>query len=358
MTTARFQIVTVLLLALRAGYFIVDRYFFAHQREVEGYVLQHSDAKIGVIDSTGKVLAAPRFGSISAFKGGTAIASEWYSCCDVCRMSGRYNRMKIRKDGSVVEWFGPSHINNILYKEGEYPYSAIDTQAGCYITNANHERIAGPFTDCLAMSADLIIVRNQGALFLFIPGKIYKKLDQCIAAKTGISSSVIAVETKSGWGLINRKGEFVVTPHYGEDDIGIDGSVIDRPDLPIHVSKRVTKVHQSKKDSDSKGKGRVDIGGGLFAFKVSDCAEQKYGLVKSDGTIVKEPTFSEVTAIDPQANNPAYWPASISLDGEARWGWIDQSGNWVIQPQYASAGVFSEGLASFGDKPHASQSEP
>lgn len=355
MTATRIQIVALILLALVAACFTLDRYLFAHEREVEEYVLRNSEPKIGVIDSSGRVLASARFGSISPFKGGSATASVWHSRCESCRMSGRFNRMKIRKDGSIVEWYGRSRINSLLYQEGEYPYSAIDNEAGCYITNAKNYRVAGPFTDCLAMSADMIIVRNHGALFLFIPGKVYKKLDQCIDAKTGISRNVIAVKTKSGWGLINRKGECVVATQYMKEDIGIDGSISDRPDLPIQVSRSIAKVQQQKKNNVPEKRGLIDLGAGLFAFKATDCAEKKYGLAKSDGSIVKEPTFSEVIAINPEANNPQYWPASVLEDGENLWGWIDRNGAWVIKPQYASASAFSEGLASFGQKPRASK---
>jgi len=63
----------------------------------------------------------------------------------------------------------------------------------------------------------------------------------------------------------------------------------------------------------------------------------KCGFIDKAGTIVIEPMYA-------YADHFSEGLAAVQIDG--KWGYIDSAGNIIIEPQFDNAGTFSEGLAS------------
>jgi hypothetical protein len=82
----------------------------------------------------------------------------------------------------------------------------------------------------------------------------------------------------------------------------------------------------------------------LLPVKVSG----KWGYVNSSGQLVINPQFDAAEEFHEERaavclGKPCSWWES---PGDSRWGYIDTSGKVIVTPQYTSASSFSEGLAS------------
>jgi hypothetical protein len=96
----------------------------------------------------------------------------------------------------------------------------------------------------------------------------------------------------------------------------------------------------------------------LLPVKVSG----KWGYVNSSGQLVVNPQFDRAEEFHEGRaavclGKPCSWWES---PGDSRWGYIDFSGKVVVSPQYAAASSFSEGLASvcMGDCSGPNTSKP
>jgi len=85
----------------------------------------------------------------------------------------------------------------------------------------------------------------------------------------------------------------------------------------------------------------------LLPVKVSG----KWGYVNTTGQLVINPQFDSAEDFHEGRavvclGKPCTWWESDSGSSTERWGYIDTAGKMVVSPQYASASSFSEGLAS------------
>jgi hypothetical protein len=219
-------------------------------------------------------------------------------------------------------------------------------------------------------------------------------LDSKLGAKTpfytvgntlsGYLPAAVKVKGLVKWGIIDTSRNWVLQPEYQNLELHENGLAI------IHDRGNTAKLFTINKrtfgrnfrtlrylgcnlfafqlnDSEQQGYGLINaagmvvkepcfsyisyIGSNLFAFQAMNSRDKNYGIINVEGAIVTKPVFSAVSAINPFIDSTKLWPASVILNGRECWGWIDQFGNWKIEPMYASAGPFSEGVACFGITP-------
>jgi hypothetical protein len=116
------------------------------------------------------------------------------------------------------------------------------------------------------------------------------------------------------WGVIDKKGEYVVKPeHYSE----------------VSFYEGIAKV------CESTSRWQKDVNGKNI-FRISNC-----GFIDNQGKM----------AIDPQWEDALFFSqglAAVRLGDilTGKWGYIDKAGKYVINPQFDDVSYFSEGLAA------------
>jgi S-layer homology domain/WG containing repeat len=107
----------------------------------------------------------------------------------------------------------------------------------------------------------------------------------------------------------------------------------------------IPAVPAASVQSFSDGLARIEVtGSGSFSGR-------KYGFIDRSGQIVIEPIFSEAAAFSEGIS-----PVAIYGGLNSRYGYIDKAGQWVIHDLTSLGGSFSEGLAAVsrtGDHPDA-----
>jgi hypothetical protein len=173
------------------------------------------------------------------------------------------------------------------------------------------------------------------------------------------------------WGLMNTKGEIIVTPRYqevGNFEKGIAsikagtlyGYINTKGEevIPPTLSSVSSFVRSGKSASASNGNlyGILDTMGrwvlkpkyafigpfdslGLAVFKKKP-SDNKVGVIRQNGKIAIAPKFEAVVSFSEGL-------AAAKLEG--RWGYIDPKGNWKIEPQYKAAYKFKQGQALVRD---------
>lgn len=216
----------------------------------------------------------------------------------------------------------------------------------------------------------------------------HSSADVC-SAWDGCISIEIPVGKQTKCGLRDTKGNWVLTPQFDNICFIRNGKAIAcMGGRSFESAEKNVRLFDLKSKVFGDSYARIDnLGPRLLTFQRHG-KDKRYGLMTTDGTIIKEPTFASLTRSYPIPENlipasildaagnecwgwidrngdwlirPSYSGArpfseglagcAIKTNGTDSWGWIDQSGNWVIKPKYVSAGEFSDGMASFGVDP-------
>lgn len=144
---------------------------------------------------------------------------------------------------------------------------------------------------------------------------INPKYDGAWAFENGIA----AVRTKGKWGFINRSGDMVVAPRF--DDIDTSGPALFRDGLAlIKIGDMYGYIDRSGRAVvQPQFRGANTFDGGLATAAIGkDCIAERL----ENSEWVKNPTF------------------------DCRWGVIDNTGKFVVEPQFRDAQRFAEGLAA------------
>ncbi|HET8667395.1 MAG TPA: WG repeat-containing protein [Terriglobales bacterium] len=142
------------------------------------------------------------------------------------------------------------------------------------------------------------------------------------------------------WGYIDRSGKVVIEARYESAGAFAEGVA------PVALAGKYAFVDQTGKmvvpaKFNGGAFGRVHEGlalvqGGLLQIGQSAVATNKYGFVNHDGNVVIEPQFAD-------AGNFGNGLAPIRKSD--KYGYIEHSGKVAIAPQFDEAGAFSEELA-------------
>lgn len=183
------------------------------------------------------------------------------------------------------------------------------------------------------------------------------------------SYNLIPVKTDEKWGYIDQEGKYVINPQFKDaalfsdglalvqtDDskygyISDDGKFVINPSYKYATSFSegmaiVTSENGFPTCIDKKGdvkfviKDATMVGSsvnGLLPVKIKD----KWGFINNEGKIIVNPQFDDI-------NKPTegLTPTGIKVNensNDLKWGFIDNEGKIVITPQFANAESFKEG---------------
>lgn len=157
----------------------------------------------------------------------------------------------------------------------------------------------------------------------------------------GKTIDLIPVSNGDTWGYINKKGEFIINAQFQYAGLFDDGMAL------------------VKTDGEDGSFGYIDEKGKYIinpTFLLATGFEDGIAMVVSPneapkginkkGEVIFSLTGAE-KAMEPRNGFIAY---SIQKDNEELWGFADNKGKTIINPQFKRVGYFSEGLCAFSDK--------
>jgi hypothetical protein len=182
----------------------------------------------------------------------------------------------------------------------------------------------------------------------------------------GFSEGLANVQVGTKWGYINRKGLVAITPQfdfavpfrYGRARVKLgdrwgfidkDGKYISSPNFrwmglssgdlaPVQTADGVIAFVNRSGKLEMSGKFESLSGSGFTAGLARAASSGKWGYIDTTGKWVIDPQFEG-------AGNFADGLAPVQVGG--RWGYIDRKGKFVVNPQYDAGDEFYEGLAGF-----------
>lgn len=154
------------------------------------------------------------------------------------------------------------------------------------------------------------------------------------------SSGVAAVMVDDKWGCIDKTGKFVIPPSQDEPARFSEG-------LALFVDEETDKVGYVDTTGKFVIKPEYDLGSIYFLEGYATVLKDRSNLLSSTGIIDKKGNFlsmpMETTAT--RANYFSEGLYAVCKEGSELWGYIDHTGEYVIEPQFFKAYMFSEGLA-------------
>ena len=157
-------------------------------------------------------------------------------------------------------------------------------------------------------------------------------------------------------GLLDAKGSVIFEPVYDRVCVlgeGVAKAVKDDESILANSDGILLTAHFDEVNNFSEGVARV---------KVAD----KYGYIKTDGSYLAEPIFDEAKKFnDGQAaivqgrkrgvlklDGSIEWEKAIfcKMGENEKWGFVDEDGNWVVEPQYEGTWDSREGFAVIMDE--------
>ncbi len=183
-----------------------------------------------------------------------------------------------------------------------------------------------------------------------------------ITVKAAADEPVAGAQDIYYWGYINTKGEWVIAPQYTEvfpfvDNVATvktesgewqlinkDNEVIAKFEKDIQVIQPLhPRIYPLPEKTTGSGStiidGMIVIGRDVNGDTIIG-SDDLYGYADTTGKIVIEPQYAGANAFGDGL-------AAVYFDSSAKntWGYIDKTGSIVIEPKLTYAGVFSEGLA-------------
>lgn len=278
---------------------------------------QQSGLKFGVLDRHGNEVFPPKFSWVSDFSNGYANAALWKAIKNVSERPEDYSPCNwhdnvvdtviLRKDGVLVKSIRETSLKAKLYREAVYPYRCVEAKQGCELIAIDGSVVGGPFSKCLAMSADMSVVANGDSYYLFIPKSTLKPLPSLRAAESGNSSKLFAVQTGTGCGAVGRDGKFIIPPKF-------------------------STISCTSNDIAFANAGGLSL------------EERSWLIYGSDGKLKTKETFSSVGSIQ-----GALISVAVRKHGKELWGIINDNGQIVLAPEYQRVELFPENLAIVTD---------
>jgi hypothetical protein len=148
------------------------------------------------------------------------------------------------------------------------------------------------------------------------------------------------VEVDGRWGYVDFSGDFVIEPNYRWSNslywrslttVETDGQelLIDRFGKEIFRAERIV-FHYAVRPK-----------GGLIAVKVNGL----YGFIDYSGNVIIEPEYRSAMMFREGLAAVGTQTESSETDGNILWGFIDSSGRFVIEPEFVEVDSYSDGLA-------------
>ncbi len=143
--------------------------------------------------------------------------------------------------------------------------------------------------------------------------------------------------TDGKWGYIDNTGTFIITPQFDSAERFWDGLAA------VTVKGEVGYID---KTGASVIKPKYEKGGRFSEGLAAVVVNGRVGFIDRTGALAIAAKFYDDGRVTSFSFSRGLFPAS--LDGK-KWGYIDKTGRWALQPQYAGARGFSESLAGASD---------
>ncbi|MDS0527578.1 WG repeat-containing protein [Clostridium sp. SHJSY1] len=200
-----------------------------------------------------------------------------------------------------------------------------------FINEKNEELFTVDFEGISSFNNGYAFFRKDGKTgFINKNGEIEIQPEIDWVIKNFDSNSLSIVEVKEKWGVIDKSGDFVVEPIYeGINDFG-DGLMSAR----LNGKAGFIDINGNVK-IDFKF---TDVGPFSEGIAIASIDGEKYGYIDNSGEFIIQPEY--YNGFDFKDGLAA---VTLKLDG--RWGFINKEGELVIKNKYITVDSFSEGLA-------------
>ena len=258
----------------------------------------------------------PQFRTVTEFNGDIAFVY----------IGGKY--AIINKQGSLLtepryDSFGSVSANGLIAIEEDGKWGYINADASYAITPKFST--AAPFA-----SGDVAAVSINGAYGYISDDGEYTIAPQYDMALEFTDDGLAAIKTDGKWGYIDKEGSAVIEPRF-EEAYSFDGGLA------------TVKIHGDY--------GIININGEIviepqfdeyFSFAGADTAlvsvGSRYGIIGKDGAYTITPRFTDLGSFGTET-------LTYAARGDGKYGFVDASGSFVIEPQFEAALGFAHGLA-------------
>ena len=174
-----------------------------------------------------------------------------------------------------------------------------------------------------------------------------------------------------GWGVIDRSGNFVIAPEYSHVSFFSDDSyLVEKNNKYMFIDKNGKTLFTVKDQTGKPLNPKLTLRGDEYLYDTIDCWGEglglieighgdninelgKFGFIDTKGTVVIAPQFDLLRCFSEGRAAFGGWIEVKYKDEngneetrqEWKWGYIDSSGNIVIEPKFEDAGYFDQGIA-------------
>lgn len=309
-----------------------------------------NNGKIGLIDETGKVIFQPQFDSFSdgiTTTQGSEVRDFHYTEYHFPEDGGLLPVVKDNKVGFIDKtgkWVAKPQFDDVSFYDGIWTVS---------ITDGDHEQYG-------LINGDIVVSPKYDFIGDFYEGLASARIDDeaIYINKTGdavfslnnienwnvagdFHDGLAKVESNDKYGYINHSGKIVIAPQFDYASGFYDGLAKVEIDLKCGFINKEGEFVISPKDYYFSSYG--DFHEGLCWIKNDSYNENhnKYGFIDKTGNVVIDYQFDQVEDFHDGL-------AIVKIDGKE--GMIDKNGNIVIKPEYDFLGYFHDGVAGFENK--------
>jgi WG containing repeat len=233
--------------------------------------------------------------------------------------------------------YAPTAIQNM------YPikYSYIDKTGRVIIDASKYQRVAS-FSDGLSA----VFLANKGWGFIDKTGKV--AIEPQFQGAGSFSEGMAGVEIEGKWGFIDKTGQIVIGLRYDLVNSFSEGvAVVAKGDEVFLIDKTgQTILSRNMNELELNIYEGTKVSDGLIEAR--DCAKSKYGFIDKTGRFIIEPKYDQAASF-----SNALARVVVQEGGEEKVGLIDRSGYFVIPPKFntdvnfrRNSSDFSEGLVS------------
>lgn len=359
----------------KTGKIVVKPYFDRLQYFSEGMAVagvsvnKDRELQYGYIDRTGKFVVPPRYEEAGQFQNSMAIVKDGDKHWNFIDKSGKI----VKKTNYYIHI--DSFNQGMVTVETKDGYGLINTKGELVIKSQDHQ--LGKFSEGLIAFKD---PKNKWG-YLDQTRKVviapqYDKATEFIGgmAVVGVNNSLY-----EEFGIINKTGQYLLKPKYHRIQPLQNGLFITEYSVYYGLlNKNLDVVLEKYRDIDCSPDGwvrAVDIGGdivyldqsgkkvlipdsfydpGIFSeglVRVSFRNEEGFsalGYMDRSGKIIFQKTnFNNIVELSTVSDGLILAKTKKGPDGLSweRYGYLDRTGKWVIQPCYTQAGSFNNGLA-------------
>ena len=281
----------------------------------EGLAPVVRDGRAGFLDENGNWAIEPRFGGISGFSRGIAMATNDDDLCGYIDKSG--------------VWVIPPQFEMAYYFSEDDDIAGVERNGRWGFINRSGEWVIEPRFEQVSNFYGGLAAVCVGELWGFVDKTGSMVLQPQFESADFFDEHGMAIVQKDGlWGLIDTTGKWLLEP--------VCDFVFDF----CETSHFAAQMHDLWGVLDARGEWLIEPfledvtpdDDSLWRAKTNGV----YGFIAPSGEWIIKPQFDDAQPFEGSF-------AAVKKDG--LWGYIDRSGQWSIEPKFDTASAFCEGLA-------------